>query len=139
MSRRIAVATALAAALLPGCGGGAGDLLALEVSGGPVGAKPQVIVITEDGHGTCDSGARRKITSKQLIDAREVEREAGDLASKGTDLQTARSGVRQYVLREKEGTVRWTEGAGLPPELSKATLFALRIARDLCGSRAGSG
>lgn len=133
MSRRLAVATALAAALLPGCGGGAGDLLALEVSGGPAGTAPQVIVVTEDGHASCNRGPQRKITSKQLIDAREVEREANDLASKGTDIQTTRRGARQFVLREKDGTVRWTEGPGLPDELSKATLFALAIGRAVCG------
>ncbi|MEA2405359.1 MAG: hypothetical protein QOE08_2006 [Thermoleophilaceae bacterium] len=134
MSRRLAVASALAAALLAGCGGSSGDLLALEVSGGPAGTKRQIVVITEDGHGSCNRGARHKITSAQVIDAREVEREAGDLATKGTDIQASRPGARQYVLREKAGTVRWTEGLGLPPELAKATLFATGITRAVCGS-----
>jgi hypothetical protein len=134
MSRRLAVLTALAAALLPGCGGGAGDLLAIEVSGGPAGAARQTMVVTEDGHASCNRGPKRKITSGQLIDAREVEREAGDLAGKGTDLQTSRRGARQYVLRMKEGTVRFTEGPALPPELAKASLFALRLARAVCGA-----
>jgi hypothetical protein len=104
------------------------------VSGGPSGAAQQIVVVTEDGHGSCNRGPQRRITSAQLIDAREVEREAGDLAAKGTDLQTSRRGARQYVLREKAGTVRWTEGPGLPSELSKATLFALEITRAVCGS-----
>lgn len=134
MSRRLAVATALAAAFLPGCGGGSGDLLAIEVSGGPAGTTRQVLVVTEDGHATCNRGPRRRIASGLLIDAREVEREAGGLAGRGADLQTPRRGARQYVLRVKDGTVRFTEGAGLPTELAKATLFALRLGRAVCGT-----
>lgn len=134
MSRRLAVVTAIAAALLVGCGGGAGDLLAIEVSGGPAGAARQTMVVTGDGRARCNAGSQRKITSQQLIDAREVEREASDLAGKGTDLQTARRGARQYVLRMKAGTVRFTEGPGLPPELAKAALLAVRLGRAVCGS-----
>ncbi len=133
MTRRLALVTALAAALISGCGGGSGDLLAIEVSGGPAGTAPQTIVITEDGHGSCNRGPQHRITSAQLIDAREIERESGDLASKGTDIQTAKRGARQYVLRSKEGTVRFTEGPGLPPELSKAAQFALQAGRTVCG------
>lgn len=134
MSRRLALLTALVAALPAGCGGSAGDLLAIEVSGGPAGTARQTMVVTEDGHASCNRGPQHRITSKQLIDAREVEREATDLAGEGTDLQTTRRGARQYVLRIKEGTVRFTEGPGLPPELAKAALFALRLGRAVCGA-----
>ena len=134
MSRRLSLVTALAAALISGCGGGAGDLLAIEVSGGPAGTAPQTIVITEDGHGSCNRGPLRKITNAQLIDAREIERESTDLASKGTDIQTVKRGARQYVLRSKEGTVRFTEGPDLPPELAKAAQFALQAGRTVCGA-----
>ena len=126
------VTAALAAALLSACGGGAGDLLAMEVSGGPTGAARQTLVVTEDGHARCNGGQRRKIESDLLIDAREVEREGRELAGKGTDLQTSRAGARQYVLRVKDGTVRFTEGESLPPELAKAALFALRLGRVVC-------
>jgi hypothetical protein len=134
MSPRPALVTALAAALISGCGGGAGDLLAIEVSGGPAGTAPQTIVVTEDGHASCNRGPQHRITSAQLIDAREIERESGDLAGKGTDIQTTKRGARQYVLRSKQGTVRFTEGTSLPPELSKAALFALQVGRTVCGA-----
>ena len=134
MSRRLSTAAAVVAAVLLGCGGGAGDLLAIEVSGGPAGQMAQRIVVTENGQASCNGGPSRAIANERLIQAREVEREAEGLAKEATDLTTRAPGARRYVLRTNDGTVRWSEARrGLPPELGKATLLALQLGRSACG------
>jgi hypothetical protein len=127
------LAALAAALLLQGCGSSAGDVLALEVSGGPQRAK-QTLVVTADGRGSCNGGRLREIPNEQVIDAREVAREAAPVAEAGSSYTTSRAGVRQYVLKLPEGDVRWTEARpGIPVALARAQLLALQLGRSLCG------
>jgi hypothetical protein len=131
--RRI-VAACAAVLLLQGCGSSVGDVLAFEVSGGPL-ARKQTLIVTADGRGSCDMGKLREITNPQLIDAQEVAREAKPLAEAGATYTASRAGARQYLLRLPQGNVQWTEGRpGLPAALAKAQLLALQLGRRLCGS-----
>jgi hypothetical protein len=124
-----AVAAAIAAS---GCGGSAGDLIAIDVSGGFEGAR-KALVVTEDGRGRCNRGELRRIESRTLIDAREVQRDLVDLARDGARFEGPRAERRVYVARTRDGTVRWVEGApGLPAELPAAARLALRLERELC-------
>lgn len=151
----IVAALALALALaLSACGGEAGDLLALEASGGPQ-EEPLRLTVTEDGRGTCDrgelgmAGPLEPIPSERLIEARDVERELEGLAQDGAaftrddaaaggsdqEAQPAGAGVRRYVARTRAGTVRWVEGAPeLPEILPRAALLAEQLEDDLCES-----
>jgi hypothetical protein len=123
------IAGAAVAALLAGCGGTAGDLLALEVAG--AGATRRV-VITGDGRARCDSGELRAISSDELIEAREIERELTDLAESGRTYRGGR-GLRRLTALTRAGTVRWREAApGRPAVLARAELLAVRLARALC-------
>ena len=133
MRRPAPLAAAAAAALaLAGCGGSPGDLLALEVSGGPANRQQRLVVQT-DGRATCNGGPSADIGSDPLIDAREIERDAANLAERAAVYQAARGGATSYVLHTKDGTVRWQEGARpLPEVLSRAQLFALQQGRVLC-------
>jgi hypothetical protein len=127
--RLVAVALG-ASALVVGCGGSAGDLLSIEVSGGPGGA--HTVVVSGDGRGTCDRGDLEALPSETVIDAREVEREAGEPAGEGTSYPPRR-GARRYALETDDGVVRWSEGTpGLPEVLPKAQLLALQLERQLC-------
>src|SRR5204863_3534741 len=72
---RIALAAVAAALLFGGCGASAGDVLAVEVSGGPLPAK-QILVVTVDGQGSCDQGKLREIPNDRLIEAQGVARDA---------------------------------------------------------------
>jgi hypothetical protein len=123
LAAALAAATAVAAS---GCGGGSGDLLAVEVEG-------TRLVVTNDGRGRCDGGDLVRISSDDLIAAREIERGLLDEAHDGRSFGGDRPGRRRYVLRIRAGTVRWAEGArGLPPELPRAQLLSLRLERTLC-------
>ena len=131
-SRRLASAIAVAAALaVSACGGEAGDLLALEVSGGLQDA-PLRLTVTEDGRGTCDGGELRPISGDLLIDARDVERDLEPLAEDGASFGSD-DRRRNYVARTRAGTVRWVEGGeDLPEVLPRAALLAQALQDELC-------
>jgi len=124
----------LAAALLvAGCGESAGDVLAIEVTGGPLATK-QTLIVTADGRGSCDRGKLQEIPNDQLIAAQAVAHDAKPLAEAGSAYTSSRPGARQYLLRLPQGNVQWTEGRpGIPAALARAQLLALRLGRLLCG------
>ena len=132
--RRIAAALlgALAAA---GCGGDAGDLMSIEIAKGPARGRELDIVIKSDGRATCNDRPEETIPSDLLIDARELERDLEDIAEQGAFFEPTGAGRREYVVRTKAGTVRWSEGnRGLPRELPRTQLLALKLDRLLCRS-----
>jgi hypothetical protein len=117
-----------------GCGGGTGDLLAIEVSGGIAApARPDRIVVQSDGRASCNRGRVQEIPSQTLLDAREVERDVKPLAERGASYPAHGADQRQYVLRTDNGVVRWAEGERrLPKPLPEAELLTLRLRRQLC-------
>lgn len=136
MSRAAGLAclACVAAAAVSGCGGGTGDLLAIEVSGGIAApARPDRIEVQSDGRARCNGGPLDEIPSQTLLDAREVERDVKPLAERGASYQAHGADQRRYVLRTDNGVVRWAEGErGLPKPLPKAELLTLRLNRQLC-------
>ena len=122
----------LLAVALAGCGGSPGDLLSIEVNGGPA-QRDQSIVIGSDGRSSCNGGPERDIGSQALIEARRIERELGADAERAAVYESTRADATSYVVRVKKGTVRWDDRArGLPPVLAEAQLFALQQGRALC-------
>jgi hypothetical protein len=126
--KRLTCALAL---LVAGCGGGAGDLLSITASGGPEGARHEVVV-SGDGRGSCDRGPLKQLPSDRVIDAREIEHEVADLAKRAAEYPQ-RPGARSYTLNTKAGEVRWSEGdRGLPAVLPRTQLLELQLERILC-------
>jgi len=106
--------------------------MAIEISGGAVRERLE-IVVASDGRGTCNDGESEAIPSDLLIEARELERELGDLAEDGATYGPTARERRAYVVRIKAGTVRWGEGEpDLPEVLPETQLLALRLDRLLC-------
>ena len=127
--KRLACACAV---LLAGCGGSAGDLMSITVSGGFAPTK-HTIVVSGDGRGSCDRGPLRELPSDRVIAARAVERDAADLAKRSAVYPSAAADARQYTLHTKAGEVRWGEGVhNLPSVLPRAQLLELQLERALC-------
>jgi len=127
----------LTAALLAGCGGTSGDLLAMEVSGG-FQPKTVAITVTDDGRGTCNRGALKPVTGQTLLDAREIQRELAPYANQARVFPAAGADQRQYELRMREGAVTWPEGGqDLPPALGRAVLLERSLEQQLCPPAAG--
>ena len=128
---RIAAAALAAIALVAGCGGNAGDLMAIEVSGGTA-AADRTLVITGDGRGRCGGGELQNVESDLVVEARDVERDIESLANESRAFPQ-RAGRRRYVVRTDDGVVRWSEGApGLPEILPRTALLTLQLERELC-------
>ena len=128
----VALAAALIVAIPAGCGGSAGDLLAIEVSGGFQGREVR-LTVTSDGRGRCNDGELRALASELVIEARELERDLGGLAEDGASFEEPGADRRQFVARTRAGTVRWTEGASeLPSVLPRAVLIERQLEQQLC-------
>lgn len=133
MRRTGAVAAGLAALAVAGCGGEAGDLMSIQISGGPAGTAGHTVVVTGDGRGSCDRGEDKLLPGDRVIDAREIAKDVTDLATAAKEYPAAGPGARRYTLSTGDGDVRWSEGSpGLPEALPKAQLLALQLERLLC-------
>lgn len=134
---RLGIAAAAAAAAcvsvgLGACGGTPGDLMAIDVAGGPDGIS-RTLVVTEDGRASCNRSPLHQLTSADLLEARSIVRDAKPLASSAQAFPPGRASDRRFVLRTKDGTARWTETSpGVPPVLPRAVLLALRLSRLAC-------
>jgi hypothetical protein len=125
-------ASALCAAALTGCGGAPGDILGLGISGGPQ-VNAVRMHVEENGRASCNTKPLHQLPSAQILDARNVVRDAKTLAQSGASFGTPGPSQRNFQLRTPDGTVNWTEAApGMPPVLSDAELLALEMERQLC-------
>jgi hypothetical protein len=132
--RLAAAALAAAVVALAGCGGTAGDLIAISTTGG--GTPHGRYVVTGDGLGSCNGGKDKTLPSQVVLDAREVERELTDYAEKRSSFTNGPPGARRYVASTKDGLVTWTEGArGAPAVIGKAILLTQNLKRAVCPLR----
>lgn len=129
--RRAAFAV-LCAALLAGCGGAPGDILGLGISGGQQRQAVRMHV-EENGRASCNKKALHQLPSAQILDARNIVRDAKPFTKSGVHFGSPSPNQRTFELRTPDGTVDWTEAAvGVPPVLSQAELLALEMERQLC-------
>jgi hypothetical protein len=132
MRRAALIALVVGTLGVAGCGGPAGDLLVLEISGGAGNVRDRVR-ITDDGRASCNGGKLEQIESNQLLAAREDKRLLRPLAKKAATFPGAIAGARGFVARSQDGTVSWSEGAPrLPTAIGRATLLAIEMERQLC-------
>jgi hypothetical protein len=129
--RRAVIAMAGVCVALAGCGGSTGDLMGMQITGGPGNVKEQMHV-TEDGRTSCNTGALHQLPSQAVLDARNIEREAKPLITDGEQYPPALPGRRTFQLKTPDGSLVWGEGqTGLPALLPRAELLALQL-EDYC-------
>jgi hypothetical protein len=126
------LAAAVAAVAMAGCGGAPGDLLSISASGGVAGGT-HTVVVSGDGRGSCDRGPLEQLPADRVLDARGVERDAQDLATKATSYPPAVKNARRFTLKTKDGQVEWSERTpGIPSVLPRAQLLELQLEQILC-------
>ncbi|MBA2763807.1 MAG: hypothetical protein H0U42_03875 [Thermoleophilaceae bacterium] len=130
---KLVLLSAAAMIALGGCGGAAGDLIAIEVSGG---FEPRAVevTVTGDGRARCARGPLESLSGELLLDARELERALSPLAAAARSFGSAGGDRRVYSARMVAGAVRWVEGApDLPPVLGNAVILQRALEREICG------
>jgi hypothetical protein len=128
------VAVALAGAVvIGGCGGiKAPDLFVIERSGNVAGARLN-LVVNEEGGVRCNGGVTRKLSDPQLVEARALQEELRDLASKHATFASGARSVLSYSVREESGVVRFSDDSpGQPHILRRLALFVLRASQQVC-------
>ena len=135
----LALAVAAVAVAVAGCGGEAGDLLAVERSGSIPGARLQLRV-TVDGRVACNRGALRELHSDQVIDARGIERElTGEEGEPGPAARHVRLPARpgsilRYRARVEAGSVSFADTSrGQPAVFFQIQKLTRDVARSVCG------
>jgi hypothetical protein len=120
------LAAAIASVALAGCGGSAGDLMGVQITGGP-GKTFEQMHVTADGRTSCNKGGLHALPSQLVLDARTVEREATPLIKEGASYPPALPGRRSFQLKTPDGTLNWGEGQTQPALLPQAELLALKL------------
>jgi hypothetical protein len=123
----------LAATLLVGCGGiKAPDLFILQRSGSVAGAR-LTVVVNEEGGVRCNGGPSLKLSDPKLIEAREIQEDLRDPASKHTALAAGVGSVLSYYVRDENGAVRFSDNSPRQPAVfHRLALFALQTAQQVC-------
>ena len=128
--RRLAL-VALTLGLL-GCGQPSADLFTVTRAGTIPGAKLRLRV-TDDGHVSCNGGALREITSKQLIDARAVTRELSKPAGHHVSLPAKPGSTLSYAFTIDGDTTRFADNAsGQSADMYQAALLVRELAKGPC-------
>jgi hypothetical protein len=126
---------ALVAALaLAACNSGnpAADLFLVQRAGDVPGAK-LALRVTDDGRASCNRGPLVDITSAQLIDARELQRDLEPLAKRRFALRPGRNSVLHYRVVMEDGALRFADDSrGQPPALFKLAKLTRDVARGSC-------
>jgi len=126
---------ALVAALaLAACGAGAPahDLFLVQRGGAIPGAR-LALRVTDDGRASCNRGPLVEITSAQLIDARELQRDLEPLAKRRFALPPGRDSILEYRVVLEDGALRFADDSrGQPPALFKLAKLTRDVARGSC-------
>lgn len=124
----------LVLALLVGCGGGvlAPDLFIVYRSGSTPQAK-LTLLVNEEGGVHCNGHTEGKLSDPQIVQARAIQEEIQDSASKHLSLPSRPGSVLSYYLRDESGTVRFSDNSPSQPKvLRQLQLFVEQAAQQLC-------
>jgi hypothetical protein len=130
----IALAAVAGTVGLAGCGGVLSpDLFIVHRSGSVPGAKLTMLV-NEEGVVHCNGGPPRHLSDPQIIEARTIQEDLEDPASKHESLPAEPGSVLSYYLRDANGSVRFSDNSPHQPSaMRKLAGFVLSVAQGVCG------
>ncbi len=118
---------------LAGCGTTSPDLFLLTRTGSLPGAR-LTLLVNDGGTVRCNGGAPRQLSDPQLLQARRVQEDVADDASKDLTLPARAGSLLRFRIRTQDGTVTFSDvDAGRRPELGRLIAFTRTIAQDVCG------
>jgi hypothetical protein len=130
----VLVAAALAAG---GCGGVLSpDLFVVYRSGATPGAK-LTLLVSEEGVVQCNPNpahpAPHHLSDPQIIEARVIQEDLKDPASRRESFRAAKGSVLSYYVRDQDGSVSFADDSpGQPAVTRKLAAFVLSVAQGVC-------
>jgi hypothetical protein len=129
----LAASTALA---LAGCGTPSADLFIVNRTGSLPGAR-LTLRFDDGGQVRCNGGAKRAVTSADLIDARDINRVLADAAKDHLTLAARPGSTLQFRVLLEDGTVRFADNSRPPvkyaKDIAKLQVLSRRVAKRVCG------
>jgi len=133
VSRAALAGVAAAALAATACGSEPADLFVVQRTGAIPGARLNLRV-TDDGRASCNRRPLVDITSEQLVDARDIERDLEPLARHGLVLRPGTGSILRYRVVTEEGTLRFADTSrGQPQPLFALAKLTRDVARQACG------
>jgi hypothetical protein len=136
--RALAQGVLVAGAVLGGCGGvTAPDLFIVQRTGSGSAAK-LTLLVNEEGGVSCNgvsasSGHKLKLSDPQLVQARAIQEDLHDPASRHLALAPAANSVLSYRVRDEDGSVSFSDNStGQPTVFRRLALFVLQAAQRVC-------
>jgi hypothetical protein len=135
--RRTALLLSLTVGVLGGCGGVLSpDLFIVYRSGAVPGAKLTVLV-TEEGAIQCNPNPAHPLiyhlSDPQIIEARNIQEDLKDPASRNESFPAARGSVLSYYVRDQDGSVHFADNSPSQPSVTrKLAGFVLNVAQTVC-------
>jgi hypothetical protein len=131
-ARSLAVTAALAAALA-GCGTPSADLFVVERDGTLPDAK-LTLRVGDGGTVRCDGGPEVKISSDDLLDARQLTEDLRPLLDRDVRLEPRKGSLLRYRVTGEEGEVRFADNSANQPTVFALLIrFTRKIAMEACG------
>jgi len=128
----VAVAGAVGAVGVAGCGTASPDLFVMNRGGTVPGAKLELLV--SDQTARCNNGPVKELTSAQILEARDIKRDLLEVQDGFVKVpQAPPSQIFSFAVTTERGTLRYPDTAQRPPILPRLTRFVRRVAIDTCG------
>lgn len=117
-----------------GCGGVLSpDLFVVTRSGSTPGAKLTMLV-NEEGVVHCNAGPPHHLSDPQIIEARVIQEDLKDPASRRESFPAAKGSVLSYYVRDQDGAINFADNAPTQPAVTrKLAAFVLSVAQGVCG------
>lgn len=95
------------------------------------------MLVNEEGVVECNPDrahpSPRHLSDAQIIEARTIQEDLHDPASKHQSFPAARGSVLSYYVRDQDGGVRFADNStGQPAVTRKLASFVLSVAQDVC-------
>lgn len=79
-------------------------------------------------------GPARHLSDSQIIEARTIQEDLHDPASRHESFAPTPGSVLAYYVRDQDGNVRFADNSrGQPPVTRKLAAFVLSVAQGVCG------
>jgi hypothetical protein len=120
-----------------GCGGVLSpDLFIVYRSGNVPGAK-LTLLVNEEGAVQCNPNRTHPVmyhlSDAQIIEARTIQEDLHDPASRNESFPAARGSVLSYYVRDQDGSVRFADNSPSQPAVTrKLAGFVLDVAQGVC-------